>query len=278
MIEFKKLENGFEYIEVQNSAAHAKIALQGAHIFHFAKKSEKALLWLSEESDFELGKAIRGGIPLCWPSFGMNNPDLPQHGFARVSMWTLKDMQEIDDATTRLIFTISHTQESLKLWNYKFDLEFRVSVSDSLTMELCTTNRDERPFVITEAFHSYFAVENISTCRIRGLEGKPYLDTLVNEQKRLEGEIYIDSEYDVVFQEVDKAIELITPNRLVKIQNSGSSSVIVWNPWIEKCSRMSAMPADAYKQFVCIESANAFEDFRLVFPQKSHTLITKISY
>jgi glucose-6-phosphate 1-epimerase len=35
---------------------------------------------------------------------------------------------------------------------------------------------------------------------------------------------------------------------------------------------MSAMKDEAYNDFVCIESANAFDDFRLVEPGKTHTL------
>jgi len=27
---------------------------------------------------------------------------------------------------------------------------------------------------------------------------------------------------------------------------------VVWNPWIEKCKRMSGIKEDAYKEFVCI--------------------------
>ena len=87
MCELKELENGFEYIEVINDAACAEIALQGAHIFHFARTAQEPILWLSDESAFKYGKAIRGGVPICWPSFGMNNTKLPQHGFARTSLF-----------------------------------------------------------------------------------------------------------------------------------------------------------------------------------------------
>ncbi|MCK4874504.1 MAG: D-hexose-6-phosphate mutarotase, partial [Sulfurimonas sp.] len=61
-------------------------------------------------------------------------------------------------------------------------------------------------------------------------------------------------------------------NRTIHIQNEGSSSVVVWNPWIEKCKRMSAMKDNAYEDMVCIESANAFDDARTVKPNESHTL------
>lgn len=61
----KKQKNGFEYIEVKNSVASAKIALQGAHIFEYKRSNKEDILWLSPISTFEKGVAIRGGIPIC---------------------------------------------------------------------------------------------------------------------------------------------------------------------------------------------------------------------
>ncbi|MFA6196728.1 MAG: D-hexose-6-phosphate mutarotase [Sulfurimonas sp.] len=272
MVTIKELENGFEYIEIKNDSAKANIALQGAHIFHFARNSEEPLLWLSKTSDFKIGTAIRGGVPICWPSFGVNNPDLPQHGFARLGMWKLENSEEIDANTTQITLVLNDTQESLGMWNYKFELELKITISDKLTMELTTMNLDEKPFKLTQALHTYFQISNISNIAIKGLSGKPYLDALTNKECKQNGDIIFTQEVDCVYQEVDNAILLADKNRTITIQNEGSSSVVVWNPWIEKCKRMSAMENEAYKEFVCIESANAYDDFKILLPQEAHTL------
>lgn len=47
----------------------------------------------SEKAVFDNKKAIRGGIPLVFPNFGPWDLG-PQHGFARISMWTLLDEHE----------------------------------------------------------------------------------------------------------------------------------------------------------------------------------------
>ncbi|MEK6659505.1 MAG: D-hexose-6-phosphate mutarotase, partial [Campylobacterota bacterium] len=100
MIVHKKLANGFSYIKVKNSSAEAKVALQGAHLFHYKRVNEEPILWLSEVSDFEHGKAIRGGVPVCWPWFGFNeDKSLPQHGLARISMWEFVGGDEADEKT-----------------------------------------------------------------------------------------------------------------------------------------------------------------------------------
>lgn len=271
MIEFKELENGFKYIEIKNDSAKAKIALQGAHIFHYARNGEETLLWLSKTSDFEIGKAIRGGVPICWPSFGMNNPDLPQHGFARLGMWKLENSQEIDANTTQITLLLNDTEETLGMWNYKFELKLKITISDKLTMQLTTTNLDEKSFKITQALHTYYQISDISNISIQGLSGKPYLDALTNKISKQNGDITFEQEVDCVYQEVNNTIFLTDKNRTITIQNEGSSSVVVWNPWIEKCKRMSGMENDAYKEFVCIESANAYDDFKILLPHPKST-------
>ena len=279
MITHKKLSNGFAYIEIKNSSAEAKIALQGAHIFHYKRENQEPLLWLSEISDFEYGKSIRGGIPICWPWFGMNrDKNLPQHGFARTAMWELISSDEVDRKTTSLILKLTYSDETLKMFPYKFELELHVIISDKLTLELKTTNIDSKPFIITQAFHTYFSVSHISHVKIKGLDKKPYLDALTWKKETQKGDITFDKEIDRVYQEVNKELFLVEGNRTVEIKNSGSSSVVVWNPWIEKTKRMSAMNDDDYKSMVCIESANAFDDARILQPKEFHILVATISH
>jgi glucose-6-phosphate 1-epimerase len=86
------------------------------------------------------------------------------------------------------------------------------------------------------------------------------------------GDITFNQEVDRVYQDVDGEIVLSDKNRTIYIKNGGSSSVVVWNPWIEKTLRMSAMKPNAYESMLCIESANAFDDFKVIKPQESHTL------
>jgi glucose-6-phosphate 1-epimerase len=106
MIEEKRLENGHPYLEVINAAAEARIALQGAHLFHYRRKGGKPLLWLSKAARFAPGTAIRGGVPICWPWFGSHpdRPELPQHGFARTALWRLAKVREKDPARSVLVF------------------------------------------------------------------------------------------------------------------------------------------------------------------------------
>jgi len=192
--------------------------------------------------------------------------------FARTSMWEFYSTSEIDKNTTEVILKLKHSKQSLELWSHKFELKLKIIISDTLTLELKTTNFDDKPFIITQALHTYFNISHISNVSIKGLDKKPYLDALVMKEKRQNGDITFNQEVDRVYQEVNNEISLKDKSRIIKIKNEGSLSVVVWNPWIDKCKRMSAMSDDSYKTMVCIESANAFDDKRIIEPNEAHTL------
>ena len=272
MIQLKEVENGFACIEVVNDVACAEIALQGGHIFHYARCDEEPLLWLSDESEFSYAKAIRGGVPICWPSFGMNNPKLPQHGFARTSIFSFVSSTEMDEGTTEVVLSLIDNEISRALWNNKFELLVKITISKELSIELTTVNKDKKSFTITQALHSYFKISDIANIAIEGLEAKPYLDALTGIIHHQEGSITFDKEIDRVYQEVDENIRLKDTKRTIELAHSGSLSSVIWNPWIEKSKRMSAMSEEAYKEFVCIETANAYADFKVLEPGESHTL------
>jgi len=267
----KYLENGFAYLHIINDVMEAKIALQGAHLFSF-KHENKELLWVSDASEFTQSKAIRGGIPICWPSFGNNNPELPQHGFARTAMWELAESLSLTNESTKIVLRLVNGDDFYDIWNYKSEVQITFILGKTLNIQITTTNQDTKPFELTQALHTYFFVSDIKAVKITGLEDKPYFNALANKYYTSKDSITFDGEVDAVFQEVDKPIKLIDKEQSVKIINRGSNSVVVWNPWIEKGAKMSGMNRDDYRKFVCIESANAYEDKRTLQPKESHTL------
>lgn len=278
MYKIKSYANGFEYIEVQNSLASAKIALQGAHIYEYIHKQRGSLLWMSRSAVFEIGTPIRGGIPLCWPRFGSQDTTMQQHGFARTSLFRLSQVRELDDGSTELTLLLQESQATLELWPYAFELEFIITIGDRLTLALRTSNWGGEKFMLTQAFHTYFAISNINNIAIKGLEQKIFLDTLDMTQRRESKALEIAQEVDRVYQDVDETIILCDKERELELETEGSDSAIVWNPWKEKCAKMSYMEGEAYREFVCIESANAFEDFKIIESKKTHTLKLVISF
>ena len=87
---FIKGKGEFPFISIQNKSATAIISLYAGQVLSFKPHSEaEDLLFLSQKAFYEDGRAIRGGIPVCWPWFGSNfkGCDLPDHGFVRNGLW-----------------------------------------------------------------------------------------------------------------------------------------------------------------------------------------------
>ena len=270
-------EHGLALITVSNSAATAKIALQGAHIFEFVRRGETPLLWLSPSARFETGKAIRGGIPICWPWFGKNpaHPDWPQHGFARTALWTLESVTEPTEVLSVVTLSLEHTTIEQPYFPHRFRLQLRIGIGESLSVSLGTKNLDDTPFEITEALHSYFTVGDIDKVTVFGLEDITYADNLESFKRKTEKEpITVSGEVDRVYLDTAQGITVKDAKlgRDLLIGSKGSRSTVVWNPWIDKAKAMADFTDEGYKSMICIETANALTNTVTVAPGETHTL------
>lgn len=279
MIIRKQYENGFEYIEIKNSQAEAKIALQGAHLFHYKAIDKPALLWLSKLAYFEKGKAIRGGVPICFPWFGKhkNNASLAQHGFARTQMWKVVLEEEVDADSTHIRLELKPNADTLEQWPYLFEAHLDMIIGPTLSIALHVTNKDTKAFEISTALHTYFSVADINTVSIKGLENCLYFDALKAATFMQQKDVQIQEEVDRVYSDPSKIISLIQNDTSVQLQQEGSNSLVVWNPWIEKSKEMIDMPDDGYKSMICLETSNARDDARVLNANESHVLKATIS-
>lgn len=279
MINHKQFDNGYKYIEIRNDSAEAKIALQGAHLFHYKVKDRPPLLWVSEKAYFEEGKAIRGGVPVCFPWFGKNreNTALPQHGFARTALWKVILEEEIDACQSHIRLQLKPNADTLELWPCLFDLTLDVTVGEVLSIALSVTNTDSKAFEITAALHTYFSVSDINTVRITGLDASRYYNALDDSCYEQNGDILIEGEVDRVYDHPSDPITLVDGESRVQLKQEGSHSLVIWNPWSEKSAQMADMTLEGYRSMVCLETANAREDTRVLKPDQTHILKAFIS-
>jgi len=272
MIQHKQEKNGFKYIEIKNAKAEAKISLQGAHIFHYKEQGKPSLLWLSELACFEEGKAIRGGIPICFPWFGKNknNATLVQHGFARTSLWSVTIEEELSPDSTHIQLQLLSDEKSKQIWNYDFDVRLNIVVGSELFVTLSVSNTDSKPFEVTTALHSYFNVSNIDNVVVKGLDNKVYYDALDEIEYVQKDELKIDKEVDRVYYEISNKIELYDNEYRVELTQTNSDSLVVWNPWVEKSKQMVDMNNDAYKNMLCLETGNIGREPLTIEPNETH--------
>ena len=276
-VEFEAGTDSFAFSRMNWEDSKAVVFLYGGQVteLRFGKDS---VLWLSPEAVFETGKAIRGGVPVCWPWFGPHpdDPEKPGHGFVRNQTWRVAGSSS-DENATQLKLELTENQVSRRYFDAAFKLELNVVLNNELKIELTSTNLSHEAISVGGALHSYFAVEDIAKMEINGLEGCAYVDKLdSNKTKSDAGPLRIAEEVDRVYLDESPHVSICAGERSIAIKKSGSRSTVVWNPWSEKAKRMSDVPDDAYKSFVCVETANAFEDVRTLEPGQSHTLTQQI--
>ena len=272
---------GFVIAKMQNPLGEATVALHGGHVLSFRPRGHAPVLWLSRHSHFQPGKAVRGGIPVCWPWFADHPSDTakPAHGFVRTAGWSVSASETLADESTRLKLSLADNAETLKLWPHRFRLVIDITVSDVLGVKLIATNTDSEPFICGGALHSYFNISAIAKIMIKGLEGCAYLDKVEQGRRQLQkGAIVIKRETDRVYLDTAGAciIEDSGLDRQIVIAKNGSRTTVVWNPWIAKAGAMKDFGDDEYIGMVCVETAKADTDVVSLAPGKTHTLETLI--
>jgi hypothetical protein len=137
-------------VQVAHPSANAALALHGAHLISWQPTDARPVIYTSPEAIYREGKAIRGGIPLCWPWFGAHptNPSKPSHGFARDRFWDLAQVTEDEDAL-RLVFHLPPlAPEERSLFPHHHALEFTLHIGRALKAALRTTNLDDEEMVV----------------------------------------------------------------------------------------------------------------------------------
>lgn len=277
-IEFTAEANGMVVARITNSHAQSAIALQGAHIMAFQPNGEAPLIWLSQAAKLTPGKSIRGGVPVCWPWFGAHATEssFPAHGFARTAIWEVASSEALPDGGTRITFELPQDAIPSAQWPHTCRVHLAVTVGKTLAMELVTENTGSEVFEIGEALHTYFAISDLGSIRITGLEDCAYLDKVDGFKRKSQADaITIASEVDRVYvnTEADCLIEDRALKRRIRIAKHGSRSTVVWNPWIEKSAKMGDFGSDTgYRGMVCVETANAAENVVSVAPGTIHLL------
>ncbi|MES2660360.1 MAG: D-hexose-6-phosphate mutarotase [Verrucomicrobiota bacterium] len=262
---------GLPKILIETTWSTAEIYLHGAHVTHFQKKGEPPLLFMSGASEFDTKKPIRGGIPIIFPWFGPRE-GLPAHGFARVVKWDIKETKCLPDGSVSVRLAMPAVEFH--------DVEYIVTVGETLTLELLAGNTGEKETSFETCLHTYFQIGSIDTVSITGLKNTGYFDK-VKDTGALETApaIRIEGEVDRVYFDTTAPVEIHDPTlgRKIHIEKTGSASTVVWNPWIDKSKSMADFGDDEYLQMLCVESGNVTKNKTILPPGSSSALKVVIS-
>lgn len=258
---------GLPMINVSNGHADALISVYAGQVLSFQPKGAADVLFVSEKAYYAQGKAIKGGVPICWPWFGADpeGKGRPAHGFMRNRMWSEWESRENADGSTTVVLGVESSPETLAIWPHAFKLAMEITVGNTLQLALVTRNTGDAPFTITQALHTYFSVGDIAATSVTGLEGTQYIDKAAGAGgaiKQQDGAVSIAAEVDRVYLGVPSALAIVdgAQNRTIRITSSGNQTAVVWNPWAEIAAGMADLQDDDYTRFVCVETTNAADD------------------
>jgi glucose-6-phosphate 1-epimerase len=264
---------GLRKVCITSPGAVGEMYLHGAHVTSWKPVGREEVLFLSLQSRWEHGHAIRGGVPICFPWFGgkADDPKAPAHGFVRTKAWQLESIAQAGDGVTVSMFTESD-DDTKRWWPAEFRLVYRVTFASELRLELVVTNTGKTSLRFEEALHAYHRVGNILKTRVGGLYTVPYIDKTDSNRKKIQhGEIAIVSETDRVYLNTSDAIELEDPVllRRTRVAKENSRTTVVWNPWVQKAHSLSDFADDEWMQMICIETSNV-SDFAVDLAPGQH--------
>eukprot|EP00250_Pteridium_aquilinum_P017523 c23671_g1_i1 orf=519-1490(-) len=264
-VEITKDANGLDVVILRDPRGFsAQVHLYGGQVTSWKNDRREELLFVSSKAIFKPPKAIRGGIPICFPQFS-NLGSIEQHGFARNRLWSIDQnsspMPTSSDDKAIIDLILTSGDEEAKIWSNSFEFRLRVTLGPDGELGLTARirNIDAKPFSFTMAFHTYFSVSDISEVRIEGLETLDYLDNLQNRERFTEqgDALTFENEVDRIYLNTPTTIAIIDHEwkRTFVLKKDGLPDAVVWNPWERKAKAMVDFGDDEYKHMICVEPA-----------------------
>ena len=224
---------------------------------------EREVFWLSKNSAFEQGKAIRGGVPLCWPWFGVHPEDNDNksgnHGFARCQLWQV-DKVDINEKGVEV--NLSWQGKNIdNLWPFACRLTQVLFFGKSFSQRLTMTNLSENDAYYTGALHSYFSVSAPKNTRLTELAKAPFNDKLTGKTCKAKPSVSqlangfdpIDRVYysNEVMNVIDSGWQ-----RTIEVKATDTRQWVFWNPGVDLAKSMVDIHEQGEQEFICLEAAN----------------------
>lgn len=268
---------GLPKLQISAASASGEIYLHGAQLTAWRPAGTDEVLFVSARSRWEDGKAIRGGIPVCFPWFRgkADDPKAPTHGFVRTREWQLDSVSHGKDDSVTVQLSTGSDDETRRWWPVDFKAEYRLTIGRELKLEFAVSNTGSSAFQFEEALHTYFRVGDVRRSTVHGLDQVAYLDNRDgNRLKTQTGELKIASQTDNAYLNAAGPVEIIDPElgRRLRTGKEHSESTIVWNPWSDGASALADLGDDEWHQMLCVEGGNIMSSAVRLAPGEKHVM------
>ncbi len=265
----------FPIVRIETALCTAEVSLYGAQVLSWTPAGQRPVIYMSPRAAFRKGKALRGGIPLCWPWFGKNREDasLPSHGVARVSLWQLASCEEGEDGRVRLVLALPPASEMLP------SAACMMEIGDELLVSLMTLDVPHAmPF--SAAMHTYFAVSDYEKTVVTGLEECPFTEFAEDAVEHSEDPLMPRGHIDRIYCPVPESQELVIHDpawkRSIRVCRGGSGSCVLWNPGAALAAGMGDLGEGEERGFLALETSVVPGENVMLRYGETHELITRV--
>lgn len=279
---------GHDCLRLETGHGVVIVALHGAHLLSWVPAGQRDVFWVSPQALPEPA-AIRGGVPVCWPWFAKQGmpASAPQHGPARIVPWHISAVHS--GGNDEVSLSLEPQPTAIDGVPTGLRISVRITLGQALSQTLHTRNLGQETFHLTQALHNYFAVSDAARIVIEGLAGLTYQDRLRALATDVQPGLFsLEHACDRTYFHTAATGESAQPahryllhdpawRRRIAIDTQGSDSVVVWNPGGEGARNIADMPDDDWRNFFCIEAANAGPDVIALTPGAEHRLTQILS-
>jgi len=259
----KDNEGNLKIVKISTDTASVEVYIYGATLTSWIVEGEERI-FLSKKAVLDGTGPIRGGIPLAFPQFKADlYPDLPFHGFARISNWKLGAIDASSSGKKEISFILTDNEvekEYLKLWPHQFELTYTVTIEGkSLKANMKIKNTGNDSYSFNTLLHTYYNVKDLTKTGVYGLANYSYIDTTPEGNYEIKVEdrekIPIVKETDYIYFDVDQNSFKVQTGfeKDISIKKYNFQDVIVYNPWIAKARTLEDLGEEGYPFMVCFE-------------------------
>src|SRR5262249_54312994 len=283
ILDFEETEAGLAKAAISLDGMAGGLYLQGAQLTAWQLPNKRPGLFTSPPSAFSPGRAIRGGLPVVFPSVRPRRygPAAPQHGFARTATWHLDGVETTGGESLTLTLSLGDGDVGSPFWPEPFRAIYTVTFARTLSLRLTVQNRAMHPILFEEALHTYFVVSDITAIAISGLAGATYIDKTEGGRREPQTAalVTIGAETDRVYLDTPALCVLEDRGwrRRIVIEKVGARSSVVWNPWAEKAAAMADLGDPAWRGMVCVEAGNIADNGVRLAADGEHQMSVAIS-
>jgi glucose-6-phosphate 1-epimerase len=258
---------------VRTAGCEVDVTDHGAQVLRWRPTGGPDAVWISPRATYERGRPIRGGVPLCFPWFGLRE-GAPSHGFARLVRW-LAEEPEADGEGVRFRWVLEPDADTTGWWPHPFRVEVTVYAGRELHHVVRVENAGGQALPCELALHGYLGVRDAAAAYVEGLDGAAVLDK-VDGRSGVQGAgpLGFGAEVDAVFTPASRRVTLVDPGlgRRLHLDRDGAAHVVAWNPGPHKA--LGDLPDDGWRAFVCLETA-AVAPTPLLLPPGGARVVTQ---